>query len=446
MFYIIETDKQLNRFFSYDLSRCFVDVIPSNDSFHSGIANPSLVYIKPFRSRSGFILCIDHSESFSLDINSVYALFNNKVGQIYTLDGKRLRYYLKRETGLFCLKTAKFLNLEDLPSERKFNTPCHNFFYQKYLDKPDINRIIPISKHYEKYENLYKSISIDDRIFKTRYYQFYNKLVLDTLFQIESTGITIDLNSFNTHHTVSHQGRFISNNKIFGEYHNFTQTGRPSNNFNGINFSALKKDKAREFIVPGNDILVEFDYSAYHVRILANLIGYDLQNEDIHAHLGKIYFGKDELTEEEYQASKKVTFKNLYTDSFIEQFGNYEFFQKVKQLKEKLWEDYNKAGYISSWISGKPITGITSKTQILPFILQNYETERNVLIMDEILKYLSDKKTKLIMYCYDSFLFDVSKNDDPEILDDLKNILEQDDYKCSCSYGKNYSSMKDFLL
>ena len=40
-------------------------------------------------------------------------------------------------------------------------------------------------------------------------------------------------------------------------------------------------------------MLFEFDYDAYHLRLIADLIGYDFPDSSIHEHLGKLYFKKD---------------------------------------------------------------------------------------------------------------------------------------------------------
>ena len=53
----------------------------------------------------------------------------------------------------------------------------------------------------------------------------------------------------------------IEHKKILGQYNFETTTGRPTNNFNGINFSALKKDNGeRGCFEASNDFFVEVDY------------------------------------------------------------------------------------------------------------------------------------------------------------------------------------------
>jgi phage-related protein len=56
--------------------------------------------------------------------------------------------------------------------------------------------------------------------------------------------------------------------------------------------------------------------------------------------------------------------------------------------------------------------------------MQSLETSRNVLILKEVLRYLKNKKTKLVLYTYDALLFDFNKEDGKETLEELKEILE----------------------
>ena len=444
MYYIIETEEQLQKFSAYDFTNCFVDVIPSNDNCHPKLADISLIYIKPFRSRMGFMLSVDHTEAFSLPKDSVEAFISDKLGNIYAIDAKRLRYFTKRDNALYCLKMAQFLATGDIIDESKFNTTAHNFFCQKYEYRPDVNKIIPIAKHFEKYEKLVASIKINQSWFKPKYYKLYGELASRLFNFIESNGISISNDGFFSHYTPKEALMSVKSDKTYTQYNLYTATGRPSNAFNGINYGAMNKtDGSRNSFVYSNDRLVEFDYSSYHIRILAYLIGYSFEDDDIHAHLASYYFGTKDITRAQYEESKGLTFKLLYTDSVTEEVKDIPFFAKVKEFKTSLWNLYKKQGYIESFLSKRPIRGITSKTQVLPFILQNYETERNILVLNDIFKYLCNKKTKLILYNYDSFLFDYSKEDGKQALCDIQMILEQDGYKTSCKYGQNYQEMKN---
>lgn len=444
MYYIIETQEQFHKFKKYDLSECIIDVVPYNDYYHPVLSPASLVYIKPFKSKSGFVLTLNHTEAFSVPYEEVKNLVCYSIGKLYAIDYKRLKYYFNRKKDTHCLKTAYYLKEGKGFIESDYDTTAHRFFHQRYNELEEINRIIPVSKHYEKLENITNVLKKYLKITNESYYNLYGNVAVSVFFAIENKGLKLNSKEYSNFFSFKTPEASLRESTVYTQYNMYTATARPSNSFNGINFSAISKENdSRKCIQAKNDYLVEFDYSSYHLRILCKIINYTFEDSDIHRHIGKYYYEKDVLSEEEYQESKRLTFRLLYTDSNIEEIKTIEFFNKVKELKETLWKKYKKDGYINSFYSGRPIKNIDSKTQILPYILQSYETERNIEVMKKILYYLKDKKTKLILYCYDSFLFDFCKEDGTVVLNTINNILEEDYYRTSCKYGKNYKELEN---
>ena len=76
--------------------------------------------------------------------------------------------------------------------------------------------------------------------------------------------------------------------------------------------------------------------------------------------------------------------------------------------------------------------------KLLNYVLQNLETANNVLILYEIFKILKGKNTKLVLYVYDSFLFDVDKNE-KEILKEIAKVFENKQLQIKIKKGKNYN-------
>jgi hypothetical protein len=68
------------------------------------------------------------------------------------------------------------------------------------------------------------------------------------------------------------------------------------------------------------------------------------------------------------------------------------------------------------------------------------------LVLNELLNFLADKKSKLVLYNYDSFLLDFSKKDGKNLLKQIKVIIEQDGYPTSCNYGSNYQDMNKLIF
>ncbi len=445
MYYIIETEDQLNKFCSYDLEECVVDVIPSSDWYHNAITSISLVYIKPIKSKYGYILPLDHDESFKLSYKDIEKILLEKINTIYAIDLKRLKYFFYVKSNAFCLKTALYLKKGIVLTETDFYTSCHNLISRKFYSRHDLNKIIPVSKHYEKLEKITKHLQdLKDYIKQEEYVSFYTRKVINVLHYIEKQGICTDVECIKKYSQIKNLEASVNCGKVYSHYNINTVTGRPSNSYNGINFSALNKEDGSRKIIkasPGN-VLVEFDYSSYHLRILCSLIDYKFEDSDIHTHLAKHYFKKDQISKEEYDESKAITFRLLYTDAIFEDAKNIPFISKVREYKEELWNKYNKHGFILSPISKKPISKIESKSKILPYILQTYETERNMLVLEKLFYFLSSKKSKVILYCYDSILFDFCKEDGESTLSFITNIIEEGGYKTSIKYGTTYHKMK----
>lgn len=341
---------------------------------------------------------------------------------------------------LHCLKTAKYLETGEVLDLHKHNTAAHKFLAERQY----ANKLIPICKHAEKYNAFIKANSklFKSTIFEKSYYKFYNKHVNRVFSELEWQGVKIDEELLTKHFTLDDKNMSVYEGKLYLQYNLFTATGRPSNSFNGINLGALPKgDNSRAFIKPENDVLVEFDYDSYHPRMLANLVGYSFEEDDIHSHLGRMYFNTEELTPEQYSESKNLTFKLLYTSS--QEYEHITFFKKVSEYKEKLWREYKEKGFIEAVLSKRPIKGIESKTQILPYLLQSYETERNVVIMHSLNQLLHDKVSRFIMYSYDAFLIDYSFQDGKQLIKDIKQILNTEGFTTKIKVGEDYGNLQE---
>jgi hypothetical protein len=192
-------------------------------------------------------------------------------------------------------------------------------------------------------------------------------------------------------------------------------------------------------------MLFEFDYEAYHPRILGKLIGYEFDKGSIHTHLGQMYFKTRELTPEQYQASKELTFKQLYGGVF-DQYKDIPFFSKVKTYTDSLWEDFNSTGYIhlvgGRKIFAKDIVNPTPQ-KLLNYLIQSGETFYNVHSIKGVQTYLDTRQSNIILYTYDSILVDYSRDDGKEVLLEIKRLLEEPfGFKVSVKYGNNYNNLK----
>ena len=408
MYYIVETEEQLDYLSRNKTDTCFVNVISQNDNIHPSLTKPCLVYYND--GEKGYVLPIDHSEAFKLDWNAVktFIASHNKV---YVLDKKYHLYFLPANN-LYDLNFAEYID------ESQFDTKVHtDFNHEKYYIK-DLNTLIPIPKHYEKWEHTYIKLKFE------QVNEFLNTKSTNVFYQIEKNGIGIDPRKFNKHFEVTWRDNSIYGNNIFSQYNLYNLTTRPSNAFNSVNFAALPKEHARESFEPNNYIFVEFDYSAYHPRIIAKLIDYEF--------IGNPY---DEIP-------KETMFQNLY-GGIRDEHSHEPFFIKLANYLDEIWNEFNKTDELKLAITSIKKSQIEhpTKNKLLSYIIQSYETYYNVLTLERVLKLLEGKKTKIVLYTYDSILLDVAKEDIKTLLPKIKQELEADGFPTRMSVGENYGAL-----
>ena len=416
MFWLVESKEQLDRFYNSSYKEAFVEIIPYNDKVHPTQNSICAVYIRPLQSTKGFIIPISHSETLSVHINDVKHILS-QYNSIYVRDKKEFLHYL-------IFKTLYDITLNSPPYIQEY-TQTHSFFYHKMGDKKDLNRIIPIVKHYEYCEKLFNDLKprIDEPI-----NDFYNTKTSVVFNAIERSGIRINRDEF--------QSRFHDHD---GEYthtqFNFkTLTGRPSNRFKGVNYAAINKDNGdRKSFIPRNDILLELDISAYHPTLLSHLLDYEFDSGDIHMAFAKMYGV-------EYGKAKELTFKQMYGGVF-DQYKELEFFKRMQVYTDDLWARFQNEGSIecpiSKHIFKKEELHDMKPQKLLNYVLQNLETATNVRILWEIFKILKGKNTKLVLYTYDSFLFDFDDSE-REIIKEILNVFKINNLQIKHSYGKTY--------
>jgi predicted AAA+ superfamily ATPase len=76
--------------------------------------------------------------------------------------------------------------------------------------------------------------------------------------------------------------------------------------------------------------------------------------------------------------------------------------------------------------------------KLLNYLLQNLETSTNVLILWDILKLLRSKNTKVVLYVYDSFLFDVDETE-KDTLKQIIDIFNKHNLKVKFKKGTTYN-------
>lgn len=422
MYFVIETEEQLLKLQHQD--SCFLQVIPNSYSYHPKLAKISLYYYRS--GDKGYVFSIEHSESFPLD-NKLVVDFINKHKRVYVVDKKYHMHFLDH---------SGMIDLQFLKQDAKDQKTAIQLEYEaKYRGFSGINNIIPLVKHYEHMERLYKHY--EDCLNKT-YSQEIDK-VIQAYNYVESNPMKIKEQAFFEKFKLLENQASLSKSFIYNQYNLHNQTGRPTNSFNGINFLAIPKDEQhRECFVPANDYFVEFDFDGYHLRLIGNEVGYHFKESSVHEYLGKQYFNKDALSEEEYKESKTISFKNLY-GGVPEAYQRIEFFKAMVTLSKKLSQGC-ALGESMELPTGIRLTREEDMydSKLLNYYVQNLETKRNAEKILQLKQLLGEKKTKLVLITYDAFLFDYSVSDGKELLLKIKELLENDNMVVKHKHGKNY--------
>jgi hypothetical protein len=427
MFYIIERKEQLAKL--QDLGDCFINFIPLNNNFHPKLTDVSVIYIRPINHKKGWMICIKHNEAFSLDKDEVLNHIFNNTDKIFVLQKKETLYHFPHPKKLYDINFIEYVNINDNIIVNK----CIEFYYRKHYNNPIINSLIPISKHYEEQDSIFDMVIPIIRKYNANdvIYQFNNNLSSVAFHRIEEAGIALNKRCFVEHYSDKlHYPEFnIYKGKIYTQYNLYTTTSRPSNRFNGINFAALNKtDDERLCYEPSNDMFIEMDFSGYHPRLIGELINYPLTADNIYDSLN---VGKEEM------------FQNLY-GGIRKEYKDKPFFKEASQYIDNVWTLLNEDGKIHTVNNIFYLDKIENPnpTKIFNYIIQSYETSTNVKIILDIVEYLKDKQTKLVLYTYDAVLFDYSESDGVELIDKLKIIMK---YPVKIKKGNNYKEMESYV-
>ena len=404
--------------------------------FSDGFLHPShkdndlsLLYVRHWGDREGRIICLSHPDCG--DKESIDDIKNDQTNFYLTPDKKKLMNIFPN-TRLIDVnymnwwKTNKPMNLEDI----RINS--YDFFNNKYYNMKNVNQIIPLVKHKEYCDKVFdKMQEVVSSVFDTP----YNSEAIDAYNFIEKSGVKVSDNILDIFdHRVK---RHISDGKLYSNYFLWTSTGRPSNSFGSVNFAALNKEQRKGFI-PEHDMLVEYDYDAYHLRLIADLIDYKFPKGSVHEYLASFYGST-------YEESKSISFRLLYGGIDKDIAKSIPFFGKVQHFIDEKWSEFNKNNYVKTNIYSRRIhkdnMSDVNKNKLFNYIIQAHETETNIKTIIDLKHYLLNRKSKLVLYGYDSFLFDIHKDDRVQVFRELKQILERNGNLVKAKAGKNYGEM-----
>jgi hypothetical protein len=441
VFYIIEEERKLENLERLMKLGAYVEVISSNDEFHPKLTQTTAVYIRLHKSHHGYIIPINHDEGINVNKERVSRLLNS-VQSLYTKDKKELLYHFNIQGAIDISLLYSMVNYNRLEITCKNST--YNWYYNKHKGKKQINQLIPISKIYEKCEETYEQIKKVINLKVPSGFEFYNNLATNVFYLLEQPGIGIRNNQFEAAFTPKDPIYNIDGSIVYTSYNLYNATSRPTNAFNSVNFAAIPKtEEHRKCFKPQNDTFVEFDFDGYHLRLLCEQIGYKLSDESAHKQLAKHYFGTEDISEEQYLEAKQINFQAIY-GKIPHKHKNLKIFKLIQEFIDNMWSVYEEIGEVCNPVSGKPFTkklGEMHPAKLMNYMMQSLETSRNILILKDVLRYLKDKKTTVVLFTYDSLLFDVDKSEGKELLIELEQILNQ-----GGKYPVKYKAGNNLLL
>ena len=426
MFYLIETKNQLNHL-KEELSLDglpYIEFIQGNDNTHPALAEIIAIYLNV--AKESYIIPINHPECINQDRDLTFKLLQDFEFCI-----------LDKKSGLHAAPQLSYTDIQHTISPiSEHTTQAHRWYYRKF-PHTKVNKMIPIGKHLERCEAKLRAI-IDCSPNETN--EYYDSILLPVLYELEKNTLKFN-DKFDDYFKPKCKKFSIKEDHIYGWYNPYTTTGRPVNNFNGINFVALKHDNGeRDTFEPDNDFFVEMDYDGYHPRLIGDIVDYQFAG-NVHTTLAEIYFKSKKITPQQYKESKTLTFKQIYGG--IDKANlHHPFFKKTQDFINIIWDEFNRKGEVkcgSYTISKKDHPKIHSQ-KLFNYYIQATETETNIRKMKVVQDYLKDKKTRLVLYIYDAFIFDVAKSDGKKTLTDLKKILSEK-FPVKIKTGKHYGAL-----
>jgi len=386
-----------------------VSVHPHNDGL-------SLLYIYDIEEDREVLINFNNIDNHTTTLDK----FTFKFNESYVYDNKSFLNILQLDNSV---DAGLIKYLQSNSQLKSTPTPTHTFYERRFSSFKGVNNLIPISKHIETIRDIrneflsYYDLGWDSDCVK-KFENFYIK----SLHLVEQSGIK------------------TTNGMEWTQYHPFTTTSRPSNNFGGVNYAALNKDDgSRDRFISRFEggKLIQFDYDAYHPRIIGKMVDEPIPM-DVSGHqtLADMYGVP-------YNDSKAITFRQLY-GGVQQEYLHIPLFSKVSHKIDKMWMEFNRRGYVTTPLGrklSKSNLNDMNANKLFNYMLQATETELNMKILSKVMEFLKDKRSKMVLYTYDSYLLDIH-SDDFNSLQNLKILIEGNGFPTKIEIGDRYSEMK----
>lgn len=312
-------------------------------------------------------------------------------------------------------------HISDHINPKEFYPKGMEILTNKFYKIEDLGHVIPLSKQLE---------------WARKIARYVMKIYTDN--PITQSCIDYCNDFINVFHEIERNDILVGDEIKKQNYMWYTATGRPSNAWDGFNFSAMnKKDGSRDKIrsrFEGGKI-VQFDYDAFHIKLLAKILEYKFEGhpyEQIQLDLNM---------DIDYDDFKSKVFQNIY-GTITPEFMKHPFFKTVQAMIDTMYEQYETDGMVKSWFYEKRFRDIQDATpnKVFNYVLQSLETEYNVRKIKSILPHLKDKKSVFMMYLYDAFIFDIHR-DETDLIKVLQSAFETDNMSVKIYVGDTFGGI-----
>jgi hypothetical protein len=338
------------------------------------------------------------------------------------------------------ITSISYINNEPFLSIESFFSTYIKESYNLFGNIRDVNKSIPLmvwSSVLKRFNvGLMAYIHKHEPILTSKTYNNLQE-TLNVLKSIEASGIRVNRTLFNEIFD-SKVLRAFPSELVYTEYNPYTITGRPSNRFGGINFAALNKsDNTRDtFISRYNDgILVQFDFEAHHLRLLADYLDIDTSSiASIHTELAKMYYNTSSITPEMYLNGKQKTFEIIYGMS-NEDYG-INLFKEIHSFRNS----FNGKNDVTLPSGMTVAVESPSANKLFNYYVQSLEVVKTIPKIRDVLNLLKNTTHHVILYTYDAILIDMEYEDNV-ILDIITEILtENNRFPVRKTIGATYKS------
>lgn len=393
------------------------------------VVNPvSLIYLTTGSQQ--YVLVINHDDGRHLPSNCLSTLQHRlRHTNIITPSKKRLLHVLPALERITDIDSISYINDGEIREEASFYSSSMIMAIQRnrfFTSRAPV--CIPLMVILEFFEMWAEYLwNVYGRRTNQELLDMMNEQIIPVCFEMEHKGIHIDSNKFIKKYGFK-SADLINNGLVYCEYNPYTVAGRVSNHFGGINYASINKsDGTREMFVSrhkkGGMVLIDFE--SFHLRLIADLIGFDAPTEPFHEFMVKQYFKTDVFSPDLYDEGKRKTFQNLYSSH---RDVSIPFFADVDRWEQIMWKTFVTEGKLQ--LSDGRILIYEkmenpSPGKMFNYILQWQETVIAFKALQNVTPLYKNIDSAIVLFTYDSILIDYNLEDGKELLQETVARLEQ---------------------